>query len=67
MRPTVSVVAFLCVAITLGAGAAAPRPAGLGTIAGQVLGVDGKAVAAKVRHHEELLRKLNRPPTKRTR
>jgi len=45
MRPTVSVVAFLCVAITLGAGAAAPRPAGLGTIAGQVLGVDGKAVA----------------------
>jgi AcrR family transcriptional regulator len=26
-----------------------------------------EAVAAKVRHHEELLRKLNRPPTKRTR
>jgi Carboxypeptidase regulatory-like domain len=43
MRLSVIIVAFLAVAQTLGAGAA-PRPTGLGTIAGQVLGADGKGV-----------------------
>jgi uncharacterized GH25 family protein len=44
MRLTVILAALLCVAVTSGAGPV-PRPAGLGTIAGQVLAADGKPVA----------------------
>jgi Carboxypeptidase regulatory-like domain len=43
MRLTVILAALLCAAVTSGAGPT--PPAGLGTIAGQVLAADGKPVA----------------------
>jgi len=44
MRLSLLLVGFACAAITIGA-AGSPRPAGVGTVAGQVLGTDGKPVA----------------------
>ena len=44
MRLRLVIAELLCAALTVGAGAA-PRPAGLGTVAGQVLGSHGEAVA----------------------
>jgi hypothetical protein len=44
MRLRSILAALLCMATIVGV-SAAPQPAGLGTIAGQVLGVDGKAVS----------------------
>lgn len=40
-----SLIAGLALVVMVASGANAPRPAGLGTVAGQVLGPDGKAVA----------------------
>jgi Carboxypeptidase regulatory-like domain len=44
MRLRLVIAGLLCAALTVGVGAV-PRPAGLGTVAGQVLGSNGKAVA----------------------
>ena len=43
MRLRLVIAELLCAALTVGAGAA-PRPAGLGTVAGQVLGSNGSPV-----------------------
>ncbi|MGA8767426.1 MAG: carboxypeptidase-like regulatory domain-containing protein [Candidatus Acidiferrales bacterium] len=43
MRLSLLIGGFVCAALAVGAGAA-PHPAGLGTIAGQVLAADGKPV-----------------------
>jgi hypothetical protein len=43
MRLQMILAGILCAALTVGA-SAAPRPKGLGTVAGQVLAADGKAV-----------------------
>ncbi|HXQ26252.1 MAG TPA: carboxypeptidase-like regulatory domain-containing protein [Candidatus Acidoferrales bacterium] len=44
MRPFL-LISWLALLATVVSGAAAPRPAGVGTVAGQVLGPEGKAVA----------------------
>jgi Carboxypeptidase regulatory-like domain len=44
MQLRLLIAGLLCAALTVGVGAM-PRPAGLGTVAGQVLGSNGKAIA----------------------